>query len=394
MEIIDLCETSSDEDETREPLSTVTTTNNLPRSRDTRKIIRGRLPGVTEKWNSDVSDEEEEKNEDNQDDNHEDDDERRYSEEDDGTSDDGSTRAESDEESRDPKVVKKPVEEPRRGSAKAYGISNQSDISITSNSSQSRRKQPQDAASQVNSSTSSTSNPVRKSGVKVTQSSVIKRVHEEDSQSSLTTTVTQEKESRRKLRVITDDSQPNISISTKTQPSKSQTLRAPKPTSQKTTPSNSNKSTQPLERRTRHPFADPSPTISQREEDSQPNLFAIEERLDESQDEAADRIMNETLAEIEENKKRMEIEKQTAAESIITEDSQLTTNDEDMVSPIIPRKSPPRSHPFMARNLPNNRTITRSQESATKLKKRGLTEEEDEALDVFASFKKSKKRRK
>ena len=101
LEIIDLCDTSSDEDVTREHMSSVTTSKE-PRSRDTRKIIRGRLPGVTEKWNSDVSDVEEEKTEDIQDDNKQDDDEeRRYSEDEEGTSDDGSTRANSDDDYRD-----------------------------------------------------------------------------------------------------------------------------------------------------------------------------------------------------------------------------------------------------------------------------------------------------
>lgn len=398
LEIIDLCDTSSDEDVTREHMSSVTTSKE-PRSRDTRKIIRGRLPSVTEKWNSDVSDVEEEKTEDIQDDNKQDDDEeRRYSEDEEGTSDDGSTRANSDDDYRDQRTFRKPVEEPRRGSARAYELYNPNDISTPSKSSQARSKQPQDEDSQVNRSISSTSNPVRQSGVIVTQSKLSKRVPEEDSQSSLTTNITQEKESRRKRRIITDDSQPNISISANTQPQKSQTIRVTKSTSQKATPSNSNITTQPLETRKIHPVCDPTPSIFQREEDSQPNLFTIEERLDETQIEATDRILRETLCEIEDYNKRMAIENANAAENIITEDSQLTNNDEDMGSPILPRKEPGRFQPFMVRNLrqgilPINR-ITRSQDSATKLKKREMTEEEEDAMDVFSSFKNSKKRRK
>ena len=72
MEEINLCDTSSDEDETKDQLSEVTestvTTKEAPK-------IRNRLPGIIEKWNSDVSDEEENDNQNNDQDNDRDDEE-------------------------------------------------------------------------------------------------------------------------------------------------------------------------------------------------------------------------------------------------------------------------------------------------------------------------------
>ena len=58
--VMNLCDTSSDEDETREIANDVTkiSIKNTTTSQDNRRNQRRLLPGIIEKWNSDVSDEE------------------------------------------------------------------------------------------------------------------------------------------------------------------------------------------------------------------------------------------------------------------------------------------------------------------------------------------------
>ena len=84
-------------------------------------------------------------------------------------------------------------------------------------------------------------------------------------------------------------------------------------------------------------------------------------------------------------------------ENIITKDSHIANMEQDICSPILPQKLSNRS-PFLTRNVVQgtHRSVTRSQESATKTKMKGLTDAEEEAMDIFASYKrrKSNKRRK
>ena len=104
--------------------------------------------------------------------------------------------------------------------------------------------------------------------------------------------------------------------------------------------------------------------------------------------------MAETHSELQIFRKRMALLNPPQEENIITEGSQLINMDKDICSPILPRKPSNRS-PFLARKVVQgtHRGFTRSQESATKMKKKGMTDAEEDAMDIFASFKKSNIRR-
>ena len=105
--------------------------------------------------------------------------------------------------------------------------------------------------------------------------------------------------------------------------------------------------------------------------------------------------MAETLSELQIFKKRMALLNPSQEENIITEDSQLANMEEDICSPILPRK-PSNMSPFLTRNVvqATYRSVTRSQESATKTKKKRMTDTEEDAIDVFALFKRTTIRRK
>ena len=102
--------------------------------------------------------------------------------------------------------------------------------------------------------------------------------------------------------------------------------------------------------------------------------------------------MSETLTEIQAFKQRIKSVNPTIDQNIITEDSQLTNNEDELGTPILaPNKTKGVSLQVIN---PIYRSITRSHESATKKKKRDLTDEEEVSLDVFSSYKKPKKNRK
>ena len=269
LEVINLCDTSSDEEETPEQVSIVTKSKESTRSTDTRKIIHNRLQGVIEKWNSDVSDEEDKQNaneeedhpydsrdRDNRDDNQDEEEDRR----DTSDSEDETVYEKSDDDSQ----VSNNGEIIRRGSAKSYEDGNQLNVSVTSYSSHVRSLQPLEEHNQVNRSMSSISSrpsqsrrtytaeedgqpqlsnitsssqvqqsrrrgrdeeedsqpnrSITSSSSQVQQSKKKSRVNEDESQPSLTSNITQEKESRRNKRIISDDSQPNQSTYANTQP--------------------------------------------------------------------------------------------------------------------------------------------------------------------------------
>ena len=399
---------------------------------------------MIEKWNSDVSDEEDKQNaneeeddpnnsryRDNRDDNQDVEEDRR----DTSDSEDETAYEKSDDDI----PVSKNGEIMRRGSVKSYEDGNQLNVSVTSNSSHARSLRPLEEHNPVNRSTSSTSSRPSQSRrtytaeeesqpplSNITSSSQVQqsrrrdrdeeedsqpnrsitssssqvlqskksRVNEYESQPSLTSNITQEKESRRNKRIISDDSQPTQSTYANTQPTNLQ--KNPKKTQSKSnpTPTLSNKTTQPLEIR-RVPVINQQPITSQSDEIPDSQLFTIEERLDESTSDAADRMMAETLSEIQIFKRRMALLNPTHEENIITEDSQLANMEEDICSPILPRKPSNRS-PFLNRNVvqATHRSVTRSQESAMKTKKKTMTEAEEDAMDIYASFKRTTKRRK
>jgi TATA-binding protein-associated factor Taf7 len=93
LETVDLCDTSSDEDETREPVSDVTRSSIDTSNREVAKNPK-RLPGVIEKWNSDVSDEEDDKEASNE--NEEENDNDQYSERSDDEEDNNDEGKDSD----------------------------------------------------------------------------------------------------------------------------------------------------------------------------------------------------------------------------------------------------------------------------------------------------------
>ena len=105
--------------------------------------------------------------------------------------------------------------------------------------------------------------------------------------------------------------------------------------------------------------------------------------------------MAETLSELEIFKNRMALLNPSQEENILTEDCQLANMEEEICSPILPRKPSNRS-PFLTRNVvqATHRSVTRSQESATKTKKKIMTDAEEDAMDLFASFKRTTERRK
>ena len=90
------------------------------------------------------------------------------------------------------------------------------------------------------------------------------------------------------------------------------------------------------------------------------------------------------VSELQIFKNRMALLNPSQEENIITEDSQLANMEEDICSPILPRKPSNRS-PFLTRNVvqATHRSVTLSQESATKTKKKIMTDAEEDAMDVF-----------
>ena len=388
MEEINLCDTSSDEDETKDHLSEVTkstvTTKEAPK-------IRNRLPGIIEKWNSDVSDEEENDNQNNDQDNDRDDEEESSEEDTDEDSHTSNNR-------RSGRSI--PSEGMRRGSARAYADDSQLNVSTTSNSIQAksttsnssqvgRRKQPQyENEKQANCSISSSSSQVlqsRPNTLPTTRKNPT--IYDEDSQTSLRSNVSNEKEARRGRRIITDDSQLSDTQQSTSSTATKEISRNPRvdQRSNAAEPTLTGKTTQQL-----HIARPPISTEEEnyyptQESQTQHSLFTIEERLDETQSEAEDRILLETSMEIEALKKKRASLENNIDENVITEDSQLTSCDNEICSPILAKNNPPVS-------IPSYRTVTRS--SATKKKRSELTEEEEDAVDVFGSYKKPKNKRK
>ena len=127
------------------------------------------------------------------------------------------------------------------------------------------------------------------------------------------------------------------------------------------------------------------------EEESQTNLFTIENRIYETQSEAEDRILAETSADIAYFKQS--IASSDENENTVMEDSQLTDLEEEIGLPTANSKDVNSRAPLLTRNTkPNNRSVTRSQQELGK--KNGtkkLTEEEEEQLDIYASYEKDNK---
>lgn len=303
LEVIDLCDTSSDEDVTREHVSIVSKNKVKTNTKNEGKSTRSRLPGVVEKWNSEASDEDENKRDDLDEDNDED----NY-----------------DEEER---------QEQTSG-----------DESFTGE--KGKRK-------------------LNESFHSFACEKLATRSQEKGSSRALTNSVQEANSVQRS----TYRRNTNFTPSTYMVPS---------------TPA----VTQPLKPRVE------DPTSEHEDEESADELFPSQESVN------RDRILTEALEELNEKRRQALIE----SVQLNQEDSQETNDDGDVISSIVSRKKTSIGQPFLIRNLltpnhplqilRNSRSITRSQENATNKKKESSKEEEDSDMDVFSSYKSSKKSRK
>ena len=476
LEVVNLCDTSSDEDVTLDPVPVNKTINN--NSQDSKKNQRHRLPGIGEKWNSDVSDEEEDKDGDDKDgddgdmdedeaanDNEQNDQSSQGIRSGDDSGDNRGDTGDSDSDSGDESVADKHAI-----------VSN----TVTTATPKDNRRNPKvsDEDSQVNRSTSSqsgrakTTPPIQNSSIYSIDSSQIKpmkkkytrgyeednstirknytnstnsskssqvkplqikdtRGYEEDNQPTRSNTTNstnssnssqvkevkrrdprlfkeiesqpltnaQEKEYRRKKRVISDDSQPLPTVTTKsfhfpntaaTQQKITRKIIRDTEDECETFTATTEASDDQCNVSTDGNTNEDSERV-QREEESQ-QKFDTEE----TQSEAEDRILSETSADIDFYNKTLEalgIISKVADENTITEDSQLGDMGEDSCSPILKEKVKEKTSSLKVINVPR-RTVTRSQETTTKSKKRVMTDAEEDAMDIYASYKRTNKKKK